>query len=86
MTDVTQVVAQIAAGQGDVGFVYITDAKAAGGRVKAIGLPAKAKPGTKDVVAVVKSTSNLAGAQAFVKTLLSKRAQALLKAAGFGKP
>ncbi len=86
LTDVTQVVAQIAAGQGDVGFVYITDAKAAGGRVKAIGLPAKAKPGTKDVVAVVKSTSNLAGAKAFVKTLLSKRAQALLKAAGFGKP
>jgi molybdate transport system substrate-binding protein len=86
LTDVTQVVAQIAAGQGDVGFVYITDAKAAGGKVRAIGLPAKAKPGTKDVVAVVKSTKNLAGAQAFVKALLAKPAQALLKAAGFGRP
>ncbi len=86
LTDVTQVVAQISAGQGDVGFVYITDAKAAGGKVRAIGLPAKAKPGTKDVVAVVKSTKNLAGAEAFVKALLAKPAQALLKAAGFGKP
>jgi len=84
-TDVTQVVAQIAAGQGDVGFVYITDAKAAGGRVRAIGLPAKAKPGTQDVVAVVKSTSNRAGAQAFVRAVLSKQGQAILKAAGFGK-
>ncbi|HWH12051.1 MAG TPA: molybdate ABC transporter substrate-binding protein [Solirubrobacteraceae bacterium] len=85
-TDVTQVVAQIAAGEGDVGFVYITDAKAAGSKVKAIRLPAKAKPGTEDVVAVVKSTSNKAGAQAFVKALLSKSGQATLKAAGFGKP
>jgi len=85
-TDVTQVVAQIASGQGDVGFVYITDAKAAGGKVKAISLPAKAKPRTQDVVAVVKSTKNLAGAQAFVKRLLSKSGQAILRAAGFGKP
>lgn len=85
-TDVTQVVAQIASGQGDVGFVYITDAKAAGGKVKAIGLPAKAKPGTMDVVAVVKSTTNRTGAQAFVKELTSKKGQAALKAAGFGKP
>ena len=86
MTDVTQVVAQISAGQGDVGFVYITDAKAAGGKVRAIGLPAKAKPVTMDFVAVVKSTKNPAGAQAFVKALLAKPAQALLKAAGFGTP
>jgi molybdate transport system substrate-binding protein len=84
--DVSDVVAQIAAGQGDVGFVYITDAKAAGGKVTAIRLPAKAKPGTQDYVAVVKSTTNKAGAQAFVKGLLSAKGQALLKAAGFGKP
>jgi molybdate transport system substrate-binding protein len=85
-TDVTQVVAQIAAGEGDVGFVYITDAKAAGSKVTTIKLPAKAKPGTEDVAAVVKSTTNLAGAQAFVKALLSKKVQAILKTAGFGKP
>jgi molybdate transport system substrate-binding protein len=85
-TDVTQVVAEIASGEGDVGFVYITDAKAAGSKVKAIYLPAKAKPGTEDVAAVVKSTTNKAAAQAFVKALLSKKVQAQLKAAGFGKP
>ncbi|HEY5196821.1 MAG TPA: molybdate ABC transporter substrate-binding protein [Solirubrobacteraceae bacterium] len=85
-TDVTQVVAQIAAGEGDVGFVYITDAKAAGTKVRAISLPAKAKPGTEDVAAVVKSTTNRTAAQAFVNSLTSKKGQAILKAAGFGKP
>ena len=50
-TDVTQVVAQIAAGQGDVGFVYITDAKAAAGKVHAILLPAQAMPHTQDFIA-----------------------------------
>jgi molybdate transport system substrate-binding protein len=85
-TDVTQVVANIAAGQGDVGFVYITDAKAANGRVTAIRLPAKAKPLTQDFIAVVKSTKNAAAAQAFVNAVLAKKGQATLKAAGFGKP
>jgi molybdate transport system substrate-binding protein len=84
-SDVTQVVAQIAAGQGDVGFVYVTDAKASNGRVKAIGLPAKAKPQTSDYIAVVKSTKNRATAQAFVNRVLSKSGQAILKAAGFGR-
>jgi molybdate transport system substrate-binding protein len=84
-SDVTQVVAQISAGQGDVGFVYITDARAANGRVKAIGLPAKAKPLTQDTIAVVKATKNRAAAQAFVYKVLSKPGQAILKAAGFGK-
>ncbi len=85
-TDVTQVVAQIAAGQGDVGFVYITDAKAAGAKVTAIGLPAKAKPGTQDTISIVKGTKNPAAARAFLALVLSRKGQAILKAAGFGKP
>jgi molybdate transport system substrate-binding protein len=85
-TDVTQVVAEIAAGQGDVGFVYITDALAAKGRVTYITLPAKAMPHTQDWIAVVKATKNLAAANAFVKLVLSSKGQAILKAAGFGAP
>jgi molybdate transport system substrate-binding protein len=85
-TDVTQVVAQIASGQGDVGFVYITDAKAAAGKVSVITLPAKAMPGTQDWMAVVKASKQQAAAAAFVKLVLSSKAQAILKAAGFGKP
>lgn len=85
-TDVTQTVAQIATGQGDAGFVYITDAKAANGKVTAIALPAKAKPNAKDYIAVVKGGKSQSAATAFVAKVLSPQGQAMLQAAGFGKP
>jgi molybdate transport system substrate-binding protein len=85
-TDVTQTVAEVALGQADAGFVYITDAKAANGKVTVIRLPAKAKPGTKDYIAVVKSGAHQAAADAFVASVLSAAGQAKLRAAGFGKP
>jgi molybdate transport system substrate-binding protein len=85
-TDVTQVVAEIAAGQADVGFVYITDADSAKGKVSVVRLPAKAKPGTEDVIAVVKKAPDPAAAKAFVARVLSAKGQATLKTAGFGKP
>jgi molybdate transport system substrate-binding protein len=85
-TDVTQTVADVATGQADAGFVYITDAKAAAGKVKVIELPAKAKPHTQDYIAIVKSGKSQSAAEAFVKKVLSPQGQATLQAAGFGKP
>jgi len=85
-TDVTQVLADVALGQADAGFVYITDADAAKGKVRVIALPAQAKPQTSDFIAVVKSGKNQAAAKAFVKMVLSRKGQANLKADGFGKP
>jgi molybdate transport system substrate-binding protein len=85
-TDVTQTMAEVALGQADAGFVYITDAKAANGKVTVVRLPAKAKPNTKDFIAVVKSSANDAAAKAFVARVLSPAGQAKLQAAGFGKP
>lgn len=85
-TDVTQTVADVALGQADAGFVYITDAKAAAGRVTVIELPSAAKPHTQDWIAVVKSSKNQAAASAFVANVLSPAGQAKLQAAGFGKP
>jgi molybdate transport system substrate-binding protein len=85
-TDVTQTVAQIALGQADAGFVYITDAQAAGAKVTAIHLPAEAKPGAKDYIAVVKAAPHPAAAKAFVALVLSPAGQAKLRAAGFGAP
>jgi molybdate transport system substrate-binding protein len=85
-TDVSQTVAEVALGQADAGFVYITDANAAKGKVAVVRLPAKAKPGAKDFIAIVKSGKNQPAAQAFVTAVLSPGGQAKLKAAGFGKP
>jgi molybdate transport system substrate-binding protein len=85
-TDVTQTVAEVALGQADAGFVYITDAAAARGKVGVVRLPAKAKPGAQDFIAIVKSGDNQAAAKAFVATVLSPAGQAKLRAAGFGKP
>ncbi len=85
-TDVTQTVAEVALGQADAGFVYITDAKAADGKVVPIGLPARAKPLAMDVIVVVKAGKNQAAARAFVRSVLSSKGQAALQAAGFGKP
>lgn len=85
-TDVSQTVAEVATGQADAGFVYITDAKAANGKVVVVRLPAKAKPGAMDFIAVVKASQNQAAARAFVATVLSRAGQAKLKVAGFGTP
>jgi len=85
-TDVTQTVAEVATGQADAGFVYITDAKAANGKVEVVNLPGAAKPGAKDYIAIVKAGKNQAAASAFVRTVLSPEGQATLQAAGFGKP
>ena len=85
-TDVTQTVAEVALGQADAGFVYITDADAANGNVKVVGLPATAKPQTQDYIAVVKSSKNQAAAKAFVASVLSSEGQTKLRAAGFGRP
>jgi len=84
-TDVTQTVADVSTGQADAGFVYITDAKAAAGKVRVIRLPAKAKPGAQDYIAIVKSGKNPTAAQAFVATVLSAKGQAKLHADGFGR-
>jgi molybdate transport system substrate-binding protein len=85
-TDATQTVAQVALGQADAGFVYITDADAANGKVKVVRLPAKAKPQAKDYIAIVKAAKNRPAASAFVKQVLSPQGQAKLHAAGFGPP
>jgi len=85
-SDVTQVVAQVALGQADAGFVYITDADAANGKLTVVNLPAAAKPATSDYIAVVKGGPHPAGADDFVQEVMSARGQTILRASGFGAP
>jgi molybdate transport system substrate-binding protein len=82
-TDVREVLAKVALGEADAGFVYLTDAKTVKGQVATIGIRWSAQPIVRYAVAVVKSSHHLAGARAFVQGLLGKAAQAKLRAAGF---
>lgn len=82
-TDVREVLAKVALGEADAGFVYTTDARTVKGKVATIGIRWSAQPIVQYAVAVVKSSKHLAAARAFVRTLLGKSAQAKLRAAGF---
>jgi molybdate transport system substrate-binding protein len=84
--DVEGVVAKVASGDADAGFVYASDARAAGSRVKLVPLPGSGRFTAVYGAAVVKGTSNAAAARAYVTRLLGARAQAQLRKAGFGAP
>ncbi len=82
-TDVREVLAKVALGEADAGFVYSTDARTVTGKVTVITLPAWAQPKVQYGVAVVSASPNRGAAQAFVSKLLGNAAQAKLIAAGF---
>src|SRR3954452_3211158 len=69
--DVGGVVGKVATGAVDAGFVYQTDAQAAGGELKAIELPADLKPQVSYGVAVVKGAKNPDGAKKYVEGLVN---------------
>jgi len=82
-TDVREVLAKVSLGEADAGFVYSTDARTAPGQVTVLKMPAWAQPKVQYGICVVKSSANVAAAQAFIRTVLSKAGQAKLLAAGF---
>ena len=84
--DVKGIVAKIALGEGDAGFVYKTDAKPAGGKVKSLLIPAWAQPPIRYEIGIVRKSSHLVSGRAFIKRVTSLRGRRLLVTAGFGLP
>jgi molybdate transport system substrate-binding protein len=84
--DVQGVVGKVSQGAVDAGFVYITDVKASGGRLKAIELPARIQPKIVYAAAVVKGTKHRGQARQFVAGLLRGPGEQALRAAGFTPP
>jgi len=82
-TDVREVLAKVALGEADAGFVYSTDARTVPGRVAVVKVPAWAQPKVQYGMCVVDGSGNKADGQAFVAKVLSKAGQAKLVAAGF---
>jgi molybdate transport system substrate-binding protein len=84
--DVGGIIGKLTQGAVDAGFAYVTDVKGAGGKLKAIELPAAAQPSVAYAIAVVKGSNHAKQARDFIDGLVADAGQARLKAAGFGPP
>ena len=84
--DVAGVVGKVAQGAVDAGFVYLTDVVATHGALRAVRLPVALQPQVVYEAAVVRGTSHLDAARAFVRGLVDGRAATLLRRAGFQAP
>jgi molybdate transport system substrate-binding protein len=82
-TDVREVLAKVALGEADAGFVYSTDARTVPRKVQAIEIPARGQPDVRYGICVVHGTSKKTEAQAFVKRVLGKSGQRILRRYGF---
>jgi molybdate transport system substrate-binding protein len=82
-TDVREVLAKVALGEADAGFVYSTDARTVPHKVRVITIPARGQPNVRYGICVVHGTSNKTAAHAFVKRVLGTAGQRVLRRYGF---
>jgi molybdate transport system substrate-binding protein len=85
-SDVRSVLAKVALGEADAGFVYATDVLTVPAKVQTIRIPGWAKPVVAYAAAAVRSSPHLAAAQAWVRRLRGQAAQGKLLRAGFLPP
>ena len=84
--DVKGVVAKVALGEAEAGFVYATDAATAGAKVNVIELPKGSQPPIEYQIAIAKRSTNKKAAEAFVQKALAPEGQQALESAGFLLP
>jgi len=83
---VTDVLAKVTSGQAGAVLVYVTDVIAAGDDVKGVTFPEASSAVNVYPIAPLKDSENPELAQEFVDLVTSRQGQAVLRAAGFGKP
>lgn len=84
--EVSSVVAKLEQGAADAGFVYVTDAKAAGSRVRTVAIAPRLQPDVAYAAAVVKGAGDPALARRFLDGLIHGEGAADLRRAGFLPP
>jgi molybdate transport system substrate-binding protein len=82
-TSVSGIVQKVELGEVDAGYVYVSDALAAGDKVKSIAIPETYNVVADYPIAVVKESKNQAGANSFIKYVLSADGQKTLSKYGF---
>ena len=82
-TDVREVLAKVALGEADAGFVYSTDARTVPHKVRTIRIPARGQPNVRYGICVVSASSHKPAARAFVKRVLGNAGQRILRSHGF---
>jgi molybdate transport system substrate-binding protein len=81
-TDVREVLAKVALGEADAGFVYSTDARTVPGKVKTLAIPPRGRPNVEYGMCVVLRNDRTAGHN-FVRRILSPGGQRILLRYGF---
>lgn len=84
--EVSSIVAKLEQGAAEAGFVYVTDAKAAGAALRTIAIPPRLQPDVAYGAAVVKGGDDPAAAKRFLKGLLHGEGAADLRRASFLPP
>ena len=85
-SSVTDVLGKVSSGEADAGLVYVTDVKGAGSTVTGVPFPESSGAVNTYPIAPLTATKNAALAQAFISYVTGPDGQAILAAAGFGKP
>lgn len=85
-TAVTGVLGKVQTGEADAGLVYVTDVAGAAGKVIGIPFAESSKAINTYPIAALTGSKNARVAAAFIAFVTGKAGQAVLSAAGFGKP
>jgi molybdate transport system substrate-binding protein len=84
--DVKSVLSKVQLGEVDAGVVYVTDARAAGDKVKGIEISSDVNASTSYPIAALSKAANAAGAKAFIDYVLSSAGSSVLTGDGFAAP
>ena len=84
--DVKSTLSKVELGEVDAGVVYVTDVRAAGGKVTGIEISPTFNASTEYPIAALSKSKNKATAQAFVDFVLGAQGRAVLTADGFQAP
>lgn len=81
---VADVLNKVISGQADAGLAYVTDARAAAGKVTAVAIPESAAAVNSYRIALTRDAVNPAGGRRFIELLTGPTGREILGRAGFG--